>query len=361
MAVSYFAAGLLPLVAGVADLARLFPWHYYNGSEPLSNGVAWGHLGVLLGGSVVFAALAMIGFNRRDLTERSAGVSLTDRLRSQRLTQRVVDRLEGSARVSRISVKTISEYQGLLIVTGLIVLLFGVLMGPFFTLVEDELAELLEDYPDAILALVGDADFATPEGWYQAENFSLTLPIALMLVVIVIGSRALAGEEQQHTMGLLLANPIGRSRIVIEKTVAMVTYALILGALAFAGTVFGSLLGNLDMSTGNIAAISLLLTLLSLVFGAVALALSAGTGRVGIATYGAGGVALALFLVNSFVPLSDSFGGLARISPFYYYLTSDPLVNGMHWGHAALLAALTVGLVAASVVLFERRDLRESG
>jgi hypothetical protein len=47
------------------------------------------------------------------------------------------------------------------------------------------------------------------------------------------------------------------------------------------------------------------------------------------------------------------------VSPFYYYLTSDPLVNGMHWGHGAALIALTAGLTALSTVLFERRDLRQ--
>ncbi len=46
---------------------------------------------------------------------------------------------------------------------------------------------------------------------------------------------------------------------------------------------------------------------------------------------------------------------------FYYYLSSDPLINGMHWGHAAVLGGLFVILVAAAVVLFQRRDLRQTG
>jgi len=99
MAVSYFASGLLPLVKGAEDLAKLFPWYYYDGSGPLSNGINWGHLAVLFGGSALFGLVALAGFNRRDLTERSAGVGLADRLRNQRLTQRLFERLEGSTRV----------------------------------------------------------------------------------------------------------------------------------------------------------------------------------------------------------------------------------------------------------------------
>jgi len=56
--------------------------------------------------------------------------------------------------------------------------------------------------------------------------------------------------------------------------------------------------------------------------------------------------------------LSDQLADYARWSPFYYYLTSDPLNTGMHWGHAGVLAALTVVLLAAAVAFFNRRDLR---
>ena len=71
------------------------------------------------------------------------------------------------------------------------------------------------------------------------------------------------------------------------------------------------------------------------------------------------GVALVLYVLNAFLPLNDRLAGYAKWSPFYYYLSSDPLNNGMHWGHGALLAGLTAGLVGLSILLFRRRDLRE--
>lgn len=114
------------------------------------------------------------------------------------------------------------------------------------------------------------------------------------------------------------------------------------------------------MNMFNIAATSLLATLLGLVFGALALAVSAGVGRVRIAIFVPVGAALTFHLLNAFLPLSDSLAGYARWSPFYYYLTSDPLRNGMHWGHAAVLVLVTAILIALSVVFFERRDLRQT-
>ena len=41
--------------------------------------------------------------------------------------------------------------------------------------------------------------------------------------------------------------------------------------------------------------------------------------------------------------------------------SSDPLMNGMNWGHGAVLTVLVILLIALSVVLFQRRDLRQTG
>ena len=159
-------------------------------------------------------------------------------------------------------------------------------------------------------------------------------------------------------MGLLLANPIKRSKIVIEKAWAMVVCAITVGFATFAGVTAGSLLGGLGMDIGNIAATCLLVTLLGLVFGALALALGAVTGQGKVAVFGSIGAAGVFYLASSFLPLSESLAGYVKWSPFYYYLSSDPLLMGMDWGHGAILAGFTLGLVALSVVLFQRRDLR---
>jgi ABC-2 type transport system permease protein len=202
---------------------------------------------------------------------------------------------------------------------------------------------------------------STPEGWYQLETFGMMAPISVMVATVAIAAAALAGEEDHRTMGLLLANPISRSTVVLQNVIAMVLYGFVVGFAIFAGVAIGSLLGGLGMDIANIAATSLLVTLVGLAFGALALALGAATGRVKVAVYGTVGLALVLFVLNAFLPFNDTFAGYAKWSPFYYYLTSDPLINGMNWGHGAVLTGLTIALVALAVFLFSRRDLHETG
>jgi ABC-2 type transport system permease protein len=362
MVISFFVVGVFPLIEGWENVAKAFPWYYFDSSQPVVNGFDWGHLAVMLGGSAVLAAAAVVGVNRRDLKGQSLGITLLDRLRANPKTQKVVDRLAGSTRVSRIWIKTASEHQGLLIVTGYAMfLVMGVLMGPLYSLMNETLLQFTKDIPDALYAFVGAAggDMSTPEGFYEVETFGLMAPIAVMVVTVVIGARAMAGEEQRRTMGLLLANPIRRSTVVLEKALAMVVYAVAVGVMIFAGVWIGSLLGGLEMNVGNIAATAFLAVLVGLVFGALALTLSAAAGLVKVAVYGSVGSALAFHVLTSIAVLSEGLTGVSKWSPFYYYLTSDPLMNGMNWSHGAILAGLTV--VALSVVLFQRRDLRQTG
>ena len=362
MAVSFLAVGFLPLVDGGEELRKVLPWYYFDGGDPVRNGIVWGHLAVLTGGSVVFLIASIIGFNRRDLRGQSVGTTMLDRVRGNPMLNRMIGRLAGSARVSSIWVKTVSDYQTLVLVTSaLMFLMMGVMLGPMYASFPAEALTVFEQLPEELMALFGGGDLSTPEGFYSLETFGFMAPVSVIVVTVVMGAGALAGEESRRTMGLLLACPISRNRIVLEKTIPMVLFAFVVGFATFAGVSLGSLVADLGMSIGNIAATSTLQALIGLVFGLLALALSAATGRTAISIYGAVGAALFFHLFNSFGELNDGLAELGWLTPFSYYLGSDPLNNGMNWGDAAVLAALSVILIGLSFVLFERRDIRQRG
>jgi ABC-2 type transport system permease protein len=358
MIIGYLGASIFPLIENLTDWAKIFPWYYFSGSNPVVNGTDWGHVSVMSGMIVGLFAVSFVGLARRDLKQKSVARTIFDRLRENPRTKKMMDRIAGSARVSRISMKTASEFQGLFVITSMIMFYVGVLEPLVYAFVSDDFKELVASFPDALVAMIGGADMGTVQGFLQAEIFSITAPIALILVTAVMGARALAGEEEKHTMGLLLGNPITRTTVIVEKSVAMVIYSAGLGVTTFVGTWIGTLLAGLDVSGPNIAAASALVTLMSLVFGGLSLAVGAATGQSRLASWSAGGVGLLSYFMFSFFPLSDRFAGWAKFSPFDLYLGSDPLNNGMAWGDGAILAGLFVALVALSIPLWSRRDLR---
>jgi ABC-2 type transport system permease protein len=63
---AYVANAMLPL-AKLGDWAKLSPWYYFSGSDPLTNGIDGWHLLVLAAITVVAVVVAFLGFGRRDL------------------------------------------------------------------------------------------------------------------------------------------------------------------------------------------------------------------------------------------------------------------------------------------------------
>lgn len=63
---AYVGNAMLPL-ANLADWAKLSPWYYFAGNDPLSNGVDGWNLLVLAVIAAIAVAVAYLGFARRDL------------------------------------------------------------------------------------------------------------------------------------------------------------------------------------------------------------------------------------------------------------------------------------------------------
>jgi ABC-2 type transport system permease protein len=358
MVLSWLAVSVLPMIEVGETIVKAFPWYYFTGSVPEVNGVDGVHLAIQLGLCALLAATAYLGLNRRDLRSGGSAVTLFDRLRDNPRTAALAERVGGQARVSSITAKTVSDHQGMTLVVGAIVFYLGVLMPVFYTLLPDGTSEFFADLPDSLVAMIGGVDMSTATGYLQGEVFAISVPIAMIVLTATIGARALAGEEESRTMGLLLANAVPRRRVVLDKVVAMAALSAVVGVITFVAVTIGVLLVSLDVSVLNLAVTCLLATLLGMVFGALALLVSAATGRVRWAVGAAAGAALVGYVLQSFLPLSQQYDEWVRLSPFHYYLGSDPLVNGMPWGHAAVLLAVLMVLVGLALPLFDRRDLR---
>lgn len=358
LALSFLGAGILEAIEGWEQWARIFPWYYFTGSDPLLHGIDWAHVGILAAASAALFAVALIGINRRDLRSRSTGTNLLDRLRSNPRTAALGERLAGSAQVSRIWIKTASEHRGMLVVISSVMFLWmGLIMGPIYVAISGSVADLGDALPEEMMALFGGGNLSTPEGFFQIETFGMVAPIALMVVTIAIAAKALAGEEDNRTIGLLLANPVSRSNVLAEKTLTMVVYGAIVGFATFAGVALGVILTGIDMSVANVAATCVLLTLIGLLFGALAMLIGAATGRLALAIFVPAGAALVFHVMNALASLSDA--GWGALSPFHYYLGGDPLNAGMDWVDAAVLAGITIALLALAFPAFNRRDLRQ--
>ena len=231
----------------------------------------------------------------------------------------------------------------------------------FFIEQREAYESLLADYPDALLAVFGiesGAQLLTPDGYLTSQAFGWLVPLLALALGIGVGTAAVAGEEEAGTMDLLLALPLTRSSVILQKLAAMIVLLLTLGIAVFAGTVVGAASIDMDFSIANLASASLSGVLLGLVFGTLALAVGAATGKRGTCLGVSSGAALVAFLIHTLAPMVDWLEPFHPLTPFYYNAESQPLVNGLHWGHAGILIGLSTLFVVIALVAFRRRDIR---
>jgi len=355
--VSFLAAGLLPLFAGWEDAAKIFPWYYIDAGQPMINGVDWAPMAVLAGISIALALLGWWGLLRRDLRAGGGHVSIMERLKRNERLGAILTRLQGKGSTRGIITKSLSDQRSITVIAGGSFFLFLVAMGPMFKALGDTLGDVVDSMPDALLAMIGYADYTTATGWYHGEAMSIYGPLMISIVVIGAGA-ALVREEKLRTIGVLLSVPMSRAAIALRKLAAMVILAMVVGVILFVGITLGSAVANLGMDVGNIAAAAVMLTALGLMIGASAYFFGGLMGKHSAAIWGGTGVAVAGWAINTFVGVNPDLEWFAKISPFYWLLHGYPLDNGIDWTALAVLMTEAVVLAALGLWAYRRRDLR---
>ncbi len=264
---------------------------------------------------------------------------------------------------SRVFLKTLRDHRKSFMWWNVGAGLLVAFLVAFYPSIEsmEGLDELVEQYPQDLMALLGAGDMAsisTPAGYLNAELFGFMLPIILVVFAIARGSGAIAGEERAGTMEMLISQPIDRGRLVLEKYASMVVSMLGLTFTIWLVLALGKLIINMDISVLRLAEMTFSLTLLGLAFGSVAFAVGCVTGRYGLSTGVTASCVAATWILNAMSLIVDAMEPAKWLSPFHYYNGSSPLIHGLNPAYAAALLAIVLTCLAVAYSGFRRRDIR---
>lgn len=240
---------------------------------------------------------------------------------------------------------------GVVLMTGLMVALW-----PSVRDIPD-LEQFLANYPEAMRDLFNIQSLSTGAGFLNAELFSSLAPVLFLVFGIARGARLIASEEEEHTLDVLLATPLSRTRVAAEKALALVVSVALLGLVLFLTLVVSGPVVDLEVGIAQLAAASTGMVLLGTEFGLLAAAVGAATGRRTLAIGVASAVAVTSYLLFAFGRILDAFEPWIVLSPFQHALGNEPLVNGLSIGYAAAMLAVGLVLVMGSLPLFARRDI----
>lgn len=228
-----------------------------------------------------------------------------------------------------------------------------------FPSIQESFEEL--DLPEYMESFSGAAgSYSTPEG-YLATEFFTAVPITLVIFAIVAGTAATAGEESAGTLDMLLAQPIRRRRVIVEKALgigAAVSVALLAG---LPGIYLGQLFVDMDISPWRTLAATIVTLPLLYLFAALAMLLGAALPTRATAVAAATALAVLAYVVYTVGALVDALSGVRKITPFYWSDASKALVGDFEVWRTLVLLGVCIGLVALATWAFERRDITGGG
>lgn len=235
--------------------------------------------------------------------------------------------------------------------------LLGSLYVALFPSMSGQIDEYMKALPPEYLAFLGleGGGMSTLAGFLDIEQYSIVAPLALAFLPMLLGARTIAGAEEARTLDVLLSNPVPRWIVVAAAFLTMlVEVAVVVTVMAIFVWVPVVVSGQ-ELALSRLAAGSLNLVPLCLLFGGLALLISSIARRPSLAIAVPGALLVASYVLNGLAAAIDRIGGLQPFSIFYHY--GSAIQRGMPWGSAAIILLLAVAFAALASVGFGRRDI----
>jgi polyether ionophore transport system permease protein len=223
----------------------------------------------------------------------------------------------------------------------------------------EEIVNLINAVPPILQGLAGPVVNVGTLGGYLSYKYGTFFPLVASLWSILALSGTLAGEARRGSLEFVVAGPISRRRIALEKLSGHLVALAIATLLVFLAIVIAGRGGTLpgdEIPPIAAAGYALWLGTLALAAGALAFALSQFVGR-GSAIGLAGAVMFAGFIVNGYRSAIPALAPFADLTWFGWTAAHIPLAGRYDWTSVAITAIVAVVFIVIGVEAFVRRDV----
>lgn len=219
------------------------------------------------------------------------------------------------------------------------------------------LDKLITDNP-RLAAMCGvTGSLTSPAGLVDANAYTNFLRLIILLLTIGYGAAAIAGQDEDGALGLLVVLPLPGREIVLQKIATMIVQALALTITVAACVCVGRTF-DVTLDAWHVATASLALLALGVDLELIALALGAATPSRGTAIGIATALAAASYLLSSLAPVLHWLRPLRFASLFYWADGNHQLSQGASLASFALLAGVGIAAALAAIEASRRFDVR---
>jgi ABC-2 type transport system permease protein len=237
----------------------------------------------------------------------------------------------------------------------------AMLMTSFYPAMHQDgsLDALVKNMPPAFQGLVGDlANLRTFETYIASQLFDIRVPLIAGVMAIILGLGLSTREEEDGELRTMVSLPISRRSLLLQKWFAM----LVIMAIAAAGLLAGiyiivPFLTDATIEFTDALLLVMVTWLVMITYGTVTYGAGMITGRRSLTSFIGIVVIIGSFLLSTFSQAVDWLSDYEYLSLLHYFPAVDIIKNGINWGDAGVLSAISLGVLAVAWFVFDRRDI----
>lgn len=263
--------------------------------------------------------------------------------------------------IRSVFAKTLYDKRGFIVGWSLALAGFAALLVVFYPAMRQDgaLDELAKTMPPAFQGLVGNlADLSQFDTYIASQLFDIRLPLLAGIMALILGLGLSVSDEERGELRTLLSLPISRTKLFIQRWLAMATILLL--------TIIGLLIGMyasmpfVDGATIEPAVLIRLVGMTGLMmvaFGTIPFAVGIASGKRALATAVGIGVVMGSFILSTFGSAVGWLQGFETFSLLHYFPAVDIVKTGISMGDVYALTGVTTVLLLMALLLFRTRDV----
>jgi polyether ionophore transport system permease protein len=225
-----------------------------------------------------------------------------------------------------------------------------------------ELENVVAAVPPILQGLAGPVVNVGTLGGYLSYKYGTFFPVIASLWSILALSGTLAGEARRGSLEFVVAAPMSRRRVALEKLAGHLTAMVIAILLVFLALLVAGRMGTLpgdEIPAQGALGYALWLGAISLAAGGLAFAAAQFVGR-GSAIGIAGAVMFAGFILNGYHNAIPALAPFANLTWWGWSADHVPLAGQYDWASVALIGVVALVLLVIGVEAFVRRDIGQT-
>lgn len=234
------------------------------------------------------------------------------------------------------------------------------LMTSFFPAMKvSGLDELVKNMPPAFKGLIGDLGLLESFDTYIASQlFDIRLPLIGGIMAIILGLGLSSSEEETGELRTVVALPISRTMIVIQKWLAIAVITLVMiGAIVVGIYAVLPFIDDTSLAFGDLVALLASSWVLMVAFGTIPFAAGVVSGKRAAAMAIGVVVVIGSFILSTFGAAVDWLEQYERFSLLNYFPATDVVQTGVNWADMCILATISIIALIVAVIVFRRRDI----